>query len=94
MLVKVTEEDIKKGIRSTSACPVALAVKRCFNLTEPWYKRIFGVGDYLVSVGTGCVYVDNLRKGFSKVYGLPERATNFVIDFDSGHPVKPFEFLL
>jgi hypothetical protein len=78
MLVKVTENHIKKGVRKKAdRCPIALALKdKGF-----WDVSVNGL---LVSAVTPS------GKIVKKVTSLP--MDNFIHNFDSGNPVKPISF--
>lgn len=80
IIVNITKADIENGIKLTSKyCPIALAAKRAFK--SP-----------LISVLslTGIIKSYPTRK--SHYYELPNKATDFIWDFDRGHDVKPFRF--
>lgn len=79
MKIKVTQEDIAKGIpEDEGSCPVALALKHAgmmdvevsLERAEAWYgRRLFNVE-------------------------LPSKARRFIKRFDAGKLVKPFSFTL
>lgn len=83
--VKVTESDIKKGIRfSSSHCPLSIAIARSTGL------------DY-VYVGPNDVVVHKERpSGYTAYTGhhfmLPQQAIDFRRDFDDLKHVNPFTF--
>lgn len=79
VLIRVSKEDIKNGIRrSTTSCPIALALPR-YGFATPW------VGFSGVRYGVS---------GPRSFFPLPESACTFVSRFDDGKPVKPFNFYL
>jgi hypothetical protein len=84
--IKVTAADIKKGKRnSVCSCPIALAVRRQLRA-----KR----GEIAV---TGSVSLQPKKLPWwaenSIEYGLTDRASDFIENFDAGRPVKPFTFV-
>ena len=80
MKIKVTQEDIDKGIRhSPGSCPVARAINRQSEKDN-------------ASVGLSCIYFYNIG-GFSET-PTPLDAALFINKFDQRQPVKPFEFEL
>lgn len=77
--ISVTARDIERGDPLNSLqCPIALACKRTF-------KRKAEVDGFTAEVK---------MKNKTKVFELPEKAQNFVDDFDAGRTVKPFSFTL
>lgn len=77
MKIQVTQEHINKGITGSACfCPIALAA----NAGE--IGRKFGP----VRVMPSSIMVD------TELLELPAVAKLFIIDFDHGHPVEPFEF--
>lgn len=82
MLIKVTADDICKGVRQDGAkCPIALAVCRALGVTESSVD-VGGTEEGILSVDE-----DNL-------YYLPDEVVNFYLRFDNGELVEPFEFEL
>ena len=78
MHVKVTEEHIAKGKRrAMSFCPIALAIK------EQASNSHVDVMPRHVYIGLG----DDTR-----ICDLPQIAHDFVVAFDMGNDVHPFEF--
>lgn len=76
--IEVTQEDIKNGIReSANTCPIALAVTRAYG------------GRVLVN--SGVIIWDN-GTGRPQIFSFPENVRQFIINFDKGLQVKPFEF--
>ncbi len=74
MKIKVTQEDIDRGIRcSTAHCPIVFAIRRETGNSA--------------SVHLPVVYINGLD-----VADLPLSAMQFVVAFDRGQPVEPFEF--
>ena len=77
MLIKVTQDDIDKGIAHQHAsCPVARACRRQI--------------DGMFSASVICTGIYDLGTG-SKYY-LPNNAITFLDKFDAGKRVRPFEF--
>lgn len=79
--VEVTQADIDKGIQSSaSACPVARALRRHYP-------------DALVLTGrwfpTQALF--SLREGD---HPLPETVSVLIRQFDAGHPIHPFSFVI
>lgn len=78
MHVAVTAEHIAKGVRQTMAyCPVALAIK------EVVAGREVDVMPLHAYIGWGDA---------TEVCDLPEVTYDFIVAFDAGHDVTPFEF--
>lgn len=79
--VEVTQEDIDNGPKfiDSMKCPVAMALKRVFNL------------DTSVGGTNFCFYNEN---GVSNgnYYQLPIEAVRFILDYDGHREVKPFTF--
>lgn len=76
--IVVTEEHIKEGKPgSPKHCAVALAAQEVFPEAE-------------VGVGVRGIYVDGEDYKISLL--LPRAAQDFVVKFDSGGEVEPFEF--
>lgn len=84
MIIKVTQEDIDKGMPiSASFCPVALACKRVFNK------------DCSVTRGTGLtVYMGEENYTWKRYKHLPYSVKSFINNFDHQFGVEPFEFEL
>ena len=81
MIISVTQEDIDLGkAMLCNECPIALAAKRAF--PDATGIRVYNHAMYVES---GPVYSE---------YVLPERASNFIYNFDFGgrNAVEPFEF--
>ena len=79
--IKVTKEDISQGMPACNdGCPLALAMQRV-------------IGPH-VSVGTEHFWPYEVRDWYDeRVIGdLPDKAQQFVRDFDDGFEVKPIEF--
>jgi hypothetical protein len=80
-LIKVTQRDIDKGTRaSQNSCPIARAICRTFKKNK-----------YAIDV--------SVRSSFIKVYGschygIPKICQDFILNFDIGRKVEPFEFEL
>lgn len=78
--VKVTEEDIRSGIRKSSiSCPIALAVRRVVEKTK--YVEVSHASIFLYPVGGG-----------SYIAVLPPDVSGKVAAFDGGANMLPFEF--
>ena len=80
VIVCVTQQDIDKGVKHNhSYCPIGRALRRRANIP--------------ICVGA---YITTLHKGTPGPIDLsmPEAATQFVHDFDTGLPVKPSRFVL
>lgn len=79
MRVKVTQEDIEKGIpEHCGKCPIARAIRRAM--------------PDAISVGVGSIGVEWFDKSGFRVAELPQQAQQFIYYFDFGEPVQPFEF--
>ena len=79
MTVSVTEEDIAQGARrSCTTCPVAIAVARAYS------EKIVWVNTCNITIGYE----------MGKVVATPLEVKRFVLEFDAGEPVFPFEFTL
>lgn len=80
--IDVTEEDIHQGeVSSLSACPIALAVQRTFNVDS---RR----------VRVGFTSIELSRPPRLDFVSLPHEAQEFVQNFDliGRHSVKPLSF--
>lgn len=97
MKIQVTKADIKNGLPvNFSYCPIALAV-----------KRKFPENSVSVSVSPGYIADNGLKfpgeitinskigPDYSRIatYTIPGKAISFIKRFDSGKPVKAFEFV-
>lgn len=79
MKVIVTKEHIDNGVCGSSTnCPIA-------------YALIEKSSVKLRSVGSGFVEVVN-KKNETFLYILPQKARQFIEDFDDGKEVEPFSF--
>lgn len=77
-LIEVTYEDIKMGIKCSPArCPIANALRRQLKKNSQD-----------ISVGRG----DWSTFPFLHKRALPSEATEFILNFDDGHKMKPFSF--
>ena len=77
--VEVTEEDIDLGVRRNPEwCPVALALIRCPGVR---YAQVFGSRAFAT--------LDDDRE---LALSLPDKANDFIVDFDSERRVRPFMF--
>lgn len=80
-MVNVTAKDIKNGCpQRADSCPITLAVKRLLKTDN--------------DVETSDVIEVFGKSGGSEFYRVPKKATNFILRFDEGKPVKPFKFRL
>lgn len=80
MIIKVTQEHIDKGIpEDTMACPIALA------LYDAGFKG-YDV-DIITATDKACA-----KRLDSKEIILPNICRDFILDFDHGGLVQPFEF--
>jgi hypothetical protein len=78
VIIEVRQDHIDKGLKKNChSCPVALAVKEKF----PNWRQI-SINGFDLYHG----YFD------IKCVELPVKVYNFVGNFDSGRPVKPFKF--
>ena len=79
MIINVTQEDINNGkISEARKCPITLAA-----------NRIFGDNHVITGI-TGILY--NIVNNKTECYLLPQEAREFIQNFDSEFPVKPFMF--
>ncbi len=82
MIIKVEQQDIDSGIKGDSDfCPVALAVKRLY----PKHPVDVG-GSFICWLGTHTSF------SYTRCMELPEKAQQFILDFDHGKKVKPLTF--
>ena len=78
--VRVEQRHIDEGVpNEPGMCPVALAIKG-----QPGCRRV------LVGHCGGHVYFENFRPPAS--FHLPKKVSKFILDFDEGEDVEPFEF--
>lgn len=83
MIIEVTAEDIRKGIKKRRhCCPVALALCRSF----PGCKE--------VDVGRLTARIEIRCEPGSILVNLPTNVINFTTKFDVGCDVEPFSFEL
>lgn len=86
MRIKVTKLDIARGAKGEpTTCPIARAVKRAYN----WNREVqVGVSSFSVSPA------GDFDAEESQSFPIPERAQNFISDFDNYGPdgVEPFSF--
>lgn len=79
MKVTVTQDHIDNGVKhSTITCPIALATKDLL--------------DSVVSVGATEIHTWDSVTDDMDTYSMPAEAKRFIVEFDDGHPVLPFEF--
>ena len=79
-LIKVTQTDIENGIQNDPRyCPIAKAIQRT------WSR------DWTVSVWDTTVCIKRRRRRISRVAKLSPAARRFMMRFDDGEEVKPFE---
>lgn len=91
LILEVTQEDIDKGKRENcSLCPIALALMRKFNL-DPSEDSLDHVS---VGITMASIFpvIDKQHK--SQYFYMPDEASEFIKNFDSKIPVKPFNFTL
>ena len=80
MLINVTEQHIKAGIRSSYVdCPISLAIKG--HLPN-------------CAVSTDYTVIQILKNGHITKYRVPPEVYSFILDFDDNLEVKPFSFKL
>lgn len=91
LILEVTQEDIDKGKRGNCClCPIALALMRKFNLdTSEDSLDSASVGLTMASIFP---VMDKERK--PQYFYMPDEASEFIKNFDSKVPVKPFSFTL
>lgn len=83
--IEVTQEDIDRGKQGSRCwCPIARAIKR----TLYWMPGDTMIPDGRVEVSIAQVAIEDGRAD------LPFEASNFIVAFDRGEPVKPFSFEL
>lgn len=82
--IRVTKADIARGLKQNiHYCPIAMATKRC--LREMGYRP----GAAEVKIADDIQW--NRYNG--DLYGnMPNKASDFIDNFDGGNPVKPFNF--
>jgi len=81
MIIKVTQEHIENGCKKACLfCPVALALEA--RTGKEW------------SVGIYDAYCTHKSDDGPTLHTLPDSAKDFILYFDSGLPVEPFEFEL
>lgn len=91
LILEVTQEDIDNGKRrNCSLCPIALALMRKFNL-DPSEDSLDAAR---VGLTMASIFPVMDRKRKSQYFYLPDEASEFIKDFDSKLPVKPFSFTL
>jgi len=82
MKISVTQEDIDNGKRKEcDSCPVALAIMRHFKAKSVWVD-VHGIYYYHNDVN------DCGKEPMTK------EILEFIIDFDAGRNVKPFDIIL
>ena len=87
--IDVTEQDIRHGIPCKAGnCPIALASERVLTKMTGFPIQPFVDGDYI----TATIECDNY--GTERIFlgDLPLIACEFIQDYDSRLPVKPFSF--
>lgn len=91
--IKITQEDIDSGIKLHIAyCPIGRAMMREFKIAED--------DERIVQAGTNWLYVLPNRKTYASNELMvarartPDEAKKFILDFDKGKPVKPFELVV
>lgn len=86
MIIKVTQEHIDNGTKSDSCyCPVSLAIMGVLPLA-------------VVYTNPATIFIRNKAglkfSAFRKTLATPEMIGRFIVDFDKGYKVAPFEFEL
>ena len=77
MIIQVTQQHIDFGLRgSCSSDPLSLAMLDA-GLSEPWVSP---------------AYFRWKKDGKTYFHPIPENVVEFIIDFDNGKEVRPFEF--
>ncbi len=91
LILEITQEDIDKGkAGNCSLCPIALALMRKFNL-DPSEDSL----DYArVGLTMASIFPVMDRERKPQYFNMPDEASEFIKDFDSKLPVKPFSFTL
>lgn len=80
MKISVLQSDIDMGIpQDCCSCPVAIAISRALG-----GEIVAVVGQFVMAARHGSVYQKR----------LPEKASKWIIDFDTGNLVAPIEFEL
>src|SRR5580692_10498927 len=102
MIIKVTEEDIKRGDKSSSqSCPIALALRAAkldcrvtLSTIEKAEMVTIRNGDVFSGVSSNCsISTDYVTYSAYKVWRLlSKECQDFIYNFDKGLPVEPFEF--
>jgi hypothetical protein len=78
--IRVTKEDIETGRRGACGfCPIAFAVRRETNCHDVWVYDL-------------TIDIKQHEHGQIAEYRTPFDAQRFMLDFDDGLAVKPFEF--
>lgn len=91
LIVEVTQEDIDNGKRrNCSRCPIALALMRKFNL-DPSEDSLDAAS---VGLTIASIFPVMHRERKPQYFNMPDEASEFIKDFDSKLPVKPFSFTL
>ena len=81
--INVTDEDILRGRRKDPiACPIALAARRA-GLSDPWVHRL--TMTFFRQSEPGCTEIRT---------DLPPETSGFILDFDRGCRVDPFQFTI
>ena len=79
MKIVVTAEDIKKGAKKNKClCPVALAIRRATGRAVAVLPMVAWIKHYWPTQMIS--------------YPLPQVAQDFILNFDEGEDVEPFEF--
>lgn len=87
MKIKVTQKHIDFGVRgSPYRCPVAWAISDTVN------KDVDVLDDKYLRVSVGGRMVGLKDKAGTRDFNVPEEARAFVLNFDFGYRVFPFEF--
>jgi hypothetical protein len=97
--IEVTAEDIANGRPgSPGECPIALAIKRTFNVAlvgvggmiEMWQRE--PVLEHRYNAAGVCPACNSQDRIPRMVTMTPDRARAFIAKYDTGTPVEPFTF--
>lgn len=89
--IKVTKQDIQQGIMGRSSyCPVALGTNRALTAASGFATVTSHIGAYNLgfALDDGDEYCS---LGWQKT---PSKVRRFILDYDEGKKVKPFNFTL
>lgn len=83
MLISVTKQDIKKGDNAFDACPLTIALRRYFG------DKVSVSRDY---IRVPKKYSRKKSKNKWLFIKLPEKAQNFILNYNSMYAVMPISF--